>query len=120
MPLTHNGKINRKILPTPKDSAYNQKKIIEPSSDTETKLVLLWQEILELDKVSVLDDFFELGGHSLLAVKLSFAITKTCNVKFDISTIFKHPTLQSQAQFIDIITINSDKKESIDEEVLHI
>ncbi|WP_438711360.1 non-ribosomal peptide synthetase [Aquimarina muelleri] len=120
MPLTHNGKINRKILPTPKDSAYNQKKIIEPSSDTETKLVLLWQEILELDTVSVLDDFFELGGHSLLAVKLSFAITKTCNVKFDISTIFKHPTLQSQAQFIDIITINSDKKESIDEEVLHI
>ena len=120
IPLTHNGKINRKILPTPNDSGYNQKKVVEPSNDTERKLVTVWQDILELEKVSVLDDFFDLGGHSLLAVKLSFAITKACNVKFEINTIFKYPTLQAQAQFIDIITTNSDKKESVDQEVLHI
>ena len=120
MPLNKNGKVDRKALPAPDEEAYNKQSYVAPASDNEVKLAEIWQEILKIEKISIHDNFFELGGHSLLAMKLSFAITKACGVKIEIGVLFKYATIQSQAQYLDILTENANEKESTDEEIVYI
>ncbi len=120
MPLTHNGKINRKALPTPDDEAYLRQAYVAPSSDTEMALVNLWQQVLGIEKIGVKDNFFDLGGHSLIAVKLSFEITKVYKVKLGIETVFKYPTVQLQAQYIDIVNTSKAEQASQNEEIMYL
>jgi acyl-coenzyme A synthetase/AMP-(fatty) acid ligase len=69
MPLTPNGKIDRKALPTPEASNREQPKdFVAPRTATETQIAAIWAEVLGLKEVGVRDDFFGLGGHSLKAV----------------------------------------------------
>ena len=66
MPLSSSGKIDRKALPDPEDLLGETDDHIAPFGNIEIKLAEIWQEVLEVDQISVTDDFFELGGHSLL------------------------------------------------------
>ena len=70
MPLTPNGKLDRKALPAPEDDAYASQHYEAPQGEIETVLASLWAELLKLDRVGRHDNFFELGGHSLLAIPL--------------------------------------------------
>jgi len=70
MPLTPNGKLDRKALPAPAGEAYEQRGYEAPQGELETTLAQLWQEVLEVERVGRHDNFFKLGGHSLLAVTL--------------------------------------------------
>ena len=70
MPLTPNGKLDRKALPAPEGDAYAMKRYEEPVGETESALAAVWAEVLKVERVGRLDNFFELGGHSLLAVRL--------------------------------------------------
>lgn len=100
LPLTANGKINRKALPDPAGletgTAY-----LAPRTITEQKLVLLWQEVLERERVGVKDNFFELGGHSLRATRLSTQIHKEFEVELGLKELFETVVLEDQAQLID-------------------
>ena len=64
LPLTANGKLDRKALPMPEGDAYASRGYEEPEGEIETKLASIWGEVLKLDRVGRHDNFFELGGHS--------------------------------------------------------
>jgi acyl carrier protein len=98
MPLTPNGKVDKKALPEPDSLALVSNAYEAPGNELEAKLVLIWEKILKLDKVGVNDNFFELGGHSLNAIQLTSRLHKLLNIKTDISMIFKYPSIKKLAQ----------------------
>uniref|UniRef100_UPI000618099F AMP-binding enzyme n=1 Tax=Chromobacterium vaccinii TaxID=1108595 RepID=UPI000618099F len=70
LPLTANGKLDRKGLPAPEASSYGVRAYEAPQDGTEAALAEIWRELLGVERVGRHDHFFELGGHSLLAVRL--------------------------------------------------
>ncbi|WP_147206424.1 non-ribosomal peptide synthetase, partial [Segetibacter aerophilus] len=93
LPLTANGKVDRKALPDPDATEQLAGQYVAPQSDAEQRLAEIWQDVLEEEQVGVNDDFFELGGHSLLAVRLISAIRKEFAVEIPISHVFDYPTI---------------------------
>ncbi|BDU21546.1 non-ribosomal peptide synthetase [Dyella sp. GSA-30] len=96
-PLTPNGKLDRKALPAPDDSAFGLRGYEPPEGDTETLLATLWQELLGVGRVGRHDHFFELGGHSLVAVRLLSRIEQSLGAPWSLSTLFAHPSLHAMA-----------------------
>ncbi len=99
MPLTSNGKTDRKKLL----ALYRkgQDRTIEaPANEVEEKLLTLWKEVLKKDEISVTDDFFETGGHSLNATQLTGKMTGTFRQNISISDIFSHTTIRQQADLL--------------------
>ncbi|MEO5648085.1 MAG: condensation domain-containing protein, partial [Chitinophagaceae bacterium] len=93
MPLTANGKINRKALPDPGLTEDAARQFEAPRNAQEQTLAEIWQDVLEVEEVGIHDDFFELGGHSLLAIRLISAVRKQLKVEMPISDIFDYPTI---------------------------
>jgi pristinamycin I synthase-3/4 len=77
-PLTPNGKIDRKALPSPSDTPGGDapREITAPRSDTETKLLDIWKQVLGRDDIGVDDDIFELGGDSILIFQITTRATR--------------------------------------------
>ena len=94
MPLTANGKLDRKALPSLDASALSSREYVAPRAETEVQLAAIWQNLLGVEKVGVYDDFFELGGHSLLVVRLIAKIQKI-GYTLSIRDIFSNPTIAS-------------------------
>jgi amino acid adenylation domain-containing protein/non-ribosomal peptide synthase protein (TIGR01720 family) len=94
IPLTANGKIDRKALPHPEVQA-STKAYAAPRNKVESKLLEIWQNILEIDEIGINDNFFELGGHSLLAVKLISEVRKAFEQDLSIGEVFDYPTIGS-------------------------
>lgn len=101
IPLTRNGKVDKKALPDPDLSDLSTKKYVAPRNETEEKLVAIWQEVLGLDNIGVADDFFELGGHSLNATRLISVIHKQFDVKLSIVDLFDNTTLENLSLLIE-------------------
>jgi amino acid adenylation domain-containing protein len=100
MPLTPNGKIDRKALPAA-DFGARVEAFVAPRTPTEQWLAQVWQELLRVGRVGVTDDFFSLGGHSLLAAQLMARLGKERDVKLSLRRIFEAPTIEKLAQLID-------------------
>ena len=101
MPLTPNGKIDRKALPDPqKLRAKSEAHYVAPTTETEHVVTEIWKELLKLDKVGVQDNFFELGGHSILIVQLHAKLKEQMGVDIPIIQLFKYPTVASLAKFL--------------------
>jgi amino acid adenylation domain-containing protein len=100
MPLTPNGKLDRKGLPAPDQSAVVTRGYEAPVGEVETALAEIWQELLGLERVGRHDHFFELGGHSLLCVKLFSAINQRFDLLLPLSTIFTAPSLDALALIV--------------------
>ena len=98
MPLTPNGKVDRKVLPAPEGGAYAQRSYEPPQGETEEVLANLWQEVLGVERVGRHDHFFELGGHSLLAMRLQSRIWKVFGVELPMGTLFASPVLTQLAE----------------------
>jgi thioesterase domain-containing protein/acyl carrier protein len=96
LPLTTNGKVDRKALPEP-DMAPLQVQYVAPRSSTELRLQRLWQTVLHLDKISVTDNFFALGGHSLSAVRLMASIETEFGIRLPIAELFTSTTIAKLA-----------------------
>ena len=99
MPLTPNGKINRRALPDPDMSSMGEE-YVAASDDIEEKLIQIWQEILKLDKIGIYDQFFNLGGNSLLTIQLQSKIKDAFNIDLSIADIFQYPTVFAFAEFV--------------------
>ncbi|SEC23103.1 amino acid adenylation domain-containing protein [Tenacibaculum sp. MAR_2009_124] len=97
MPLTTNGKIDKKSLPEIDESLLLRRKYVAPRNETEEELVTIWQELLGLDKVGIYDNFFELGGHSLLVVQLISRIQKL-DLHIEIKDVFTDATIAGISQ----------------------
>ena len=96
LPLTTNGKLDRKALPAPDADAVARRAYAAPQSALETTLARLWQDLLNVDRVGREDNFFELGGHSLLAVKLIERMRQV-DLSADVRVLFGQPTLAALA-----------------------
>ncbi|MDW0358489.1 amino acid adenylation domain-containing protein [Halomonas venusta] len=103
MPLTSNGKVDRKALPEPDLVSSSQYE--PPHGEVEEALAVVWSEVLGVDRVGRNDNFFELGGHSLLAVQMAARFQADMQVELKISEVFKNPLLRDLAECIS--TLNS-------------
>jgi len=100
IPLTPNGKIDRKALPKPEFKTGEN--YSPPRNEIEEKLVKIWSEVLILpqEKIGIDDHFFQLGGHSLKATILVSKIQKELNIQVPLAEIFKSSTIRALAKFI--------------------
>ncbi|KAF9995732.1 hypothetical protein BGZ65_008620, partial [Modicella reniformis] len=99
LPLTSNGKIDRKALPAPDSDAFARQDYEEPQGVIENRIAQIWSELLHIDRVSRNDNFFALGGHSLLAVQMIERM-RLVDLSLPIRVLFKTPTLSVLAQSI--------------------
>ena len=97
LPVTNNGKIDRKALPAPEAAIESTKEYVAPSTNTEQKLLELWEEMLERSGISVTEDFFAAGGDSLIAARLALRIRKEFEQEIPLTSIFENPTITSLA-----------------------
>ena len=97
LPLTANGKLDRKALPAPAADAYSTGGYEPPQGEIETQLARIWAEVLKLDQVGRQDNFFELGGHSLLAVRVMARVREALQVEVGIRDLFAHSVLSDLA-----------------------
>ncbi|MBD8499270.1 non-ribosomal peptide synthase/polyketide synthase [Paenibacillus arenosi] len=97
MPLTSNGKVDRKALPEPQGGLQTGVEYVAPRNRTESQLVNIWEEVLGYSGIGVLDNFFELGGHSLRATNLVSEIRKEMNVELPLRDVFRYATIESMA-----------------------
>lgn len=98
LPLTANGKVDRKALPTPTLDAEGE--YVAPTTSVETTITELWQTLLELEQVGIHDNFFEVGGNSLTAMQLLSQLQSAFNTELTIAQLFGALTPAKQAQLI--------------------
>jgi len=103
MPLTPNGKLDRKALPQP-DASQSQATYIAPVTDLEHQLAAIWAEVLKIERVGLNDSFFELGGHSLLAAQMVARIKKHLGISLPLRTLFEQPLLGQLAAAVAALT----------------
>ena len=101
MPLTPNGKLDRKALPLPEGDVYAVRGYEEPQGEIETRLVKIWADLLNVGRVGRQDNFFELGGHSLLAMQLTARIGRTFEVELTVRSVFEAPTIAGLAMEVE-------------------
>lgn len=98
-PLTPNGKIDRRALPAPNTLSVAEE-FEAPRNDREQTIAVLWQQLLELQKVGIQQNFFDLGGHSLIAPRLIASINQAFQVALPLRALFAAPTIAELAQMI--------------------
>ncbi|AZE60746.1 non-ribosomal peptide synthase/polyketide synthase [Pseudomonas synxantha] len=94
LPLSPNGKLDRKALPKP-DASLLQKAYVAPQSPLEQQIAAIWQDVLKLERVGLNDDFFELGGHSLLATQVISRVRHALNTDVPLRNLFESSTLHT-------------------------
>lgn len=100
MPVTSNGKTDRRKLPRPENEQRVLGKEDEPATALEEKLVAIWKEILNTTQIGVNDNFFALGGHSLKAAKLITVILQDLQVEVPLRQVFSSGTIKQLATYI--------------------
>ncbi|NRD67016.1 amino acid adenylation domain-containing protein, partial [Corallococcus exiguus] len=100
LPLTANGKVDRKALPEIEATA-SQHEYEAPRTESEQKLAAIWAEVLRVPRVGVRDNFFALGGHSLLATQVVSRIRKELGAELPLRTLFEAPTFEALARRLE-------------------
>ena len=101
LPLTVNGKVDRRALPDPDiDRATVTEEFCGPRTPAEEMLASIWSEVFRLSKVGIHDSFFELGGESILAIKLISRIDKDFDIELPVRALFEQPTIAELATLI--------------------
>jgi acyl carrier protein len=101
LPLTANGKLDRKALPAPDQSRPElEESFVAPRTAVEETLASIWAAVLKLDKIGIHDNFFELGGHSLLATQLISRIRDTFKLDLPLRSLFEAPTVGDLAKIL--------------------
>ncbi|MCP4156727.1 MAG: amino acid adenylation domain-containing protein, partial [bacterium] len=100
LPLTTNGKIDRKALPEPGENARITNEYQAPTNAIEEKLVEIWQHVLGQERIGITDNFFEIGGHSLKAISIIAKINKHFQVEMPLTKLFEKLVIKELAQYI--------------------
>ncbi|WP_408953367.1 amino acid adenylation domain-containing protein [Lysobacter sp. Hz 25] len=96
-PMSPNGKLDRRALPAPDQSALALREYEAPQGELEQTVARVWCELLGLERAGRQDQFFELGGHSLLAVQLVTRLREALGVELALREVFAHPSLAAMA-----------------------
>lgn len=112
LPLSANGKVDRKALPSPLEQAPRSM-MIGARNPVERKMLAIWQRVLKRQALGVRDNFFDLGGHSLLAVALMSEIRKEFGFEIPLSRIVEFPTIEAL-----VALINPEEEEKIPKRTL--
>jgi len=99
LPLTANGKVDRKALPAPEERAAREYKA--PATVTEELVAQIWAEVLKVDRISTDENFFDLGGHSLLATQVVSRVREKFRLEIPLRTMFEAPVLQAFSSALD-------------------
>jgi amino acid adenylation domain-containing protein len=101
LPLTANGKVDRRSLPKPETSRSSLTVSFDPPrTPTEEAIAGIWKRILKLDAVGRQDNFFDLGGHSLLATRVIARMRRELSEAISLRALFEHPTIESLARVV--------------------
>ncbi len=102
MPLTENGKLDRRALPVP-DAARpdSGEAYVAPRTPVEEVLAEIWAEVLNVAQVGINDNFFDLGGHSLLATQVISRVREACHIDLLLRHLFETPTIAGLAERIE-------------------
>jgi amino acid adenylation domain-containing protein len=101
MPLTPNGKLDRRALPEPQYGLEDSETYLAPSSAIEEMLAGIWAQILGVERIGLRDNFFDRGGHSLLATQVIVRVQSVLGVDLPLASLFQHQTLAEWAQAVD-------------------
>jgi len=112
LPLSPNGKLDRRALPAVGRDAFAQQDEEPPQGETETMLAAIWADVLKIDRIGRGDNFFALGGHSLLATRVVTRIRKHFDVDLPIREIFTSPVLSALAD--RLLTMQLDQFQEAD------
>jgi acyl carrier protein len=97
IPLTPNGKVDRRALPAPEATPDQETGFVPPRDGIEETIAVLWKDLLKVDRVGAHDNFFSLGGHSLLAARVAAALRDAFGVEVPLRTLFEKPTVADLA-----------------------
>jgi acyl-coenzyme A synthetase/AMP-(fatty) acid ligase/acyl carrier protein len=100
IPLSPNGKADRRALPTPTEERVSEIPYIAPTNSTQRTLAQIWQDLLRVEKVGIHDSFFDLGGHSLLLVKMLRRLKECFAADLKIVDLFQYPTIAKLTEFL--------------------
>ncbi|SMS03061.1 Tyrocidine synthase 3 [Vibrio mangrovi] len=114
IPLTANGKVDRRALPEPDEAAFVTREYEAPKNTMETTLAEIWSSLLGVERVGRQDDFFELGGHSLLAVRLISEIQHRLSIEVTITELFEHSVLSALAMKLAYIKLSAFASQDIE------
>ncbi len=113
MPVTQNGKLDRKSLPEP---AWHTQAFVAPETETEQTLAEIWQALLDVKEVSKTDNFFSLGGHSLLITRLVNRVNQTYGLSIRLTDVLEMSVLEQQAGYIEMLMHQAESATEVDEE----
>ncbi|MEM1168617.1 MAG: condensation domain-containing protein [Cyanobacteria bacterium P01_H01_bin.35] len=99
LPLTSDGKIDRKKLLEPEKN-NNGSQVIQAGNETEQKIAAIWREVLQIEEVGIYDNFFELGGKSILLVQVYSKLKEIFDINLKVLDLLSYPTVNSLAQYI--------------------
>ncbi|HAN91024.1 MAG TPA: non-ribosomal peptide synthetase, partial [Nitrospira sp.] len=101
LPLTANGKVDRRALPEPDREGSETIRFVAPGTATEEILAAIWSEVLKREGIGIHDNFFDLGGHSLLATQVMSRLRQAFRVDLPLRTVFEAPNIAQLARVID-------------------
>jgi amino acid adenylation domain-containing protein len=120
IPLTANGKLDRRALPEPETGRKPGTDYVPPNTGIEKKLVDIWSEVFTAqNSIGVDDNFFDLGGQSILAMRMTARLRETFQVEIPLSAFFREGTIRRIAQMIESIQAGEKAAGSPDEEESH-
>lgn len=93
-PFTPNGKVDRRALPEPTPQSMSAQEFVAPRDEFETRMAMLWAEVLDRPYLGIRDNFFDLGGHSLLALRLISRIERQFGKKLTLTSLLQAPTVE--------------------------
>jgi amino acid adenylation domain-containing protein len=111
-PLTPSGKTDRRALPMLKVQNPEKKVSEIPVSDTERRIVEIWQDVLNTDQIGIHDSFFEIGGNSLLLLRVQKQLIEEFGPGLRTVTLFQYPTIHSLAEHLSQSDSQSDDEDA--------
>lgn len=111
MPMTANGKVDRRRLPAPDLTCRTPAAAFTPpATPVEEEIAAVWQELLKVQRAGALDNFFDLGGHSLLATQLISRLRAAFDVDLPLRTVFDAPTIRGLSEAVTRAMAGTDEE----------
>ncbi|WP_025715582.1 condensation domain-containing protein, partial [Paenibacillus sp. 1-18] len=112
LPLTANGKVDRRALPTPEENVHTGTEYAAPRTAVEQALASVWQSVLGVRNIGIHDSFFDLGGDSIKSIQVSSRLFQA-GYKLEMKDMFKHPTIAGLSPYVQTVSRIAEQGEVI-------